>query len=719
MPTSGQDITPSKAQQMAAWSTFKAEQGEDWTIRWNEKTGLPRTITKGKSDVYRGSAEAAARAFLTDYANLFGFKNDLSDLEHLKTTENRDGLQRVTFQQYYQGIPIEGAEYKIHVFKNGRIGMVNGFYYQNIEISASPTSSSSQAIEVAKGDLALTKTTGEANTTELVVFPKQNGSFALAWKTLIFAEEPFTDWLYFIDAHTRDILEKQNRMMDVIGTGKVYLSHPGISSVTPTVNFYRLNGNGYLQGTYVNVLNDVNPRAYSASHNFQYNTASTHFDEANLYYHVDRFRHNFINNLGNLSFTQITAHAHTVSVCGGGTNNACFSPGTKHIYFGDGTGEGYNSFAQEDKIIYHEYVHAVIHDLNSAILSDHNEMGAISEGVSDYLSGSFTGRSVIGDYAQPNSRDMNNPSISTYAEYEHERDNVFPLGGVIAHYGGEFFSSILWDIRNNPGIASSHVDYLVLDAIEGISTNPDFLEFRDAMMTADSFIHSELIQNTFAAKGVGHYASLPPSAPTGISITNAGTRGSPILYWNANPEPDIDYYEVWRQQKQLSPVIFFSPLHIASPTSNTFTDTFLIMDMFSHPNDWRYAISAVNTSGQHSALSTYTQWVNGNSPLKEIASSESENLPEFFALQQNYPNPFNPSTQIAYTLPEKATVTLRVYNIMGQEVAALINSDMVAGFHEVTFDAGSLSSGVYIAKLTAEGNSGKVFTKELKMQLVK
>lgn len=47
------------------------------------------------------------------------------------------------------------------------------------------------------------------------------------------------------------------------------------------------------------------------------------------------------------------------------------------------------------------------------------------------------------------------------------------------------------------------------------------------------------------------------------------------------------------------------------------------------------------------------------------------------------------------------------------------HEDMNAGFHEVTFEAGSLSSGVYFAKLTAEGNSGKVFTKELKMQLVK
>jgi len=101
--------------------------------------------------------------------------------------------------------------------------------------------------------------------------------------------------------------------------------------------------------------------------------------------------------------------------------------------------------------------------------------------------------------------------------------------------------------------------------------------------------------------------------------------------------------------------------------------------------------------------------------MKEV----SDKLPEMFSLQNNYPNPFNPSTQIKFELPETAQVTIKIYNIMGQEVATIVNSQMKAGFHITRFDASNLSSGVYIARLTAIGSSGAQFDSEIKMQLIK
>ncbi len=75
--------------------------------------------------------------------------------------------------------------------------------------------------------------------------------------------------------------------------------------------------------------------------------------------------------------------------------------------------------------------------------------------------------------------------------------------------------------------------------------------------------------------------------------------------------------------------------------------------------------------------------------------------PTQFALFQNYPNPFNPSTTISYSLPKPARVSLRVFNTLGQEVASLMNGEKEAGTYQVTWNAASMPSGVYIYRLEA------------------
>ena len=76
-------------------------------------------------------------------------------------------------------------------------------------------------------------------------------------------------------------------------------------------------------------------------------------------------------------------------------------------------------------------------------------------------------------------------------------------------------------------------------------------------------------------------------------------------------------------------------------------------------------------------------------------------VPKDINLLQNYPNPFNPVTEIKFTLPEAARVTLRVYNIIGQEVASLVNGIEEEGFHSIRFEGSNLPSGTYIYRLQA------------------
>jgi len=80
---------------------------------------------------------------------------------------------------------------------------------------------------------------------------------------------------------------------------------------------------------------------------------------------------------------------------------------------------------------------------------------------------------------------------------------------------------------------------------------------------------------------------------------------------------------------------------------------------------------------------------------------ELPGLPVVYTLEQNYPNPFNPSTKIEFGIPQQANVELKVYNVLGQEVATLVRENLRAGRHQVTFDAKNMASGIYFYKITA------------------
>jgi hypothetical protein len=92
----------------------------------------------------------------------------------------------------------------------------------------------------------------------------------------------------------------------------------------------------------------------------------------------------------------------------------------------------------------------------------------------------------------------------------------------------------------------------------------------------------------------------------------------------------------------------------------------------------------------------------------------SEAIPSEYSLMQNYPNPFNPTTNIKYQITNKGFVTLKVFDIMGREISNLVNEKQNAGTYEVTFDASSLSSGVYFYRLET-GN----FTDTKKLMVIK
>jgi hypothetical protein len=93
---------------------------------------------------------------------------------------------------------------------------------------------------------------------------------------------------------------------------------------------------------------------------------------------------------------------------------------------------------------------------------------------------------------------------------------------------------------------------------------------------------------------------------------------------------------------------------------------------------------------------------------------DGNKIPDKYSLSQNYPNPFNPSTTIKYSVPEQSFVKIKVFNLLGQEIAELVNKELQTGNYEVTFNASSLPSGVYFYRLEADN-----FVQTNKMILIK
>jgi hypothetical protein len=105
--------------------------------------------------------------------------------------------------------------------------------------------------------------------------------------------------------------------------------------------------------------------------------------------------------------------------------------------------------------------------------------------------------------------------------------------------------------------------------------------------------------------------------------------------------------------------------------------------IFNHlTNSWKFSMNAM-----------------GANLRKESGEEEVSLTPTEYGLDQNYPNPFNPATTINYQLPEKNHVSLKVYDILGNLVSTLVDQQMDAGYHSISWDASQLASGIYIYRI--------------------
>jgi len=185
-----------------------------------------------------------------------------------------------------------------------------------------------------------------------------------------------------------------------------------------------------------------------------------------------------------------------------------------------------------------------------------------------------------------------------------------------------------------------------------------------------------------------------------VPATNLDAAKQFIMYkwWN---NADIDWsYEPEAGFKQTWPL----------PENLAYTDSELLTAaMGGYPlgdlNWFPEKYEQWKTNQRAKEWETINNWLKYGSPNPSSVKELPGALPNNYVLEQNYPNPFNPVTNIKYSIPKAGFVTLKVYNLLGQEVATIFEGNQNAGNYIATFDASNLSSGVYMYRLESENVS--------------
>ena len=171
----------------------------------------------------------------------------------------------------------------------------------------------------------------------------------------------------------------------------------------------------------------------------------------------------------------------------------------------------------------------------------------------------------------------------------------------------------------------------------------------------------------------------------GLTVVSSGSYGSWIAVTKSGNTPFT-----YKWYKASNP--FFGPWTQVSTSSSygqTVTSAFYLK-----------LVVTDSKSSTDQAL-VYISTTCSSCPEPKIVPDNFSELPDDFALNQNYPNPFNPSTTLTFDIPETSVVKLAIFDILGQKVALLVDKELAAGTFEVKWDASSLPSGVYIARLRA------------------
>ncbi len=298
-------------------------------------------------------------------------------------------------------------------------------------------------------------------------------------------------------------------------------------------------------------------------------------------------------------------------------------------------------------------------------------------------------------------------------------------GNTTMKYGNLNYQGI--ELGSNQNLTASGMQYLHLDFWNANSTNlgvslisPGPVETRVALVppgATETWVSVNIPLSSFAPVNLANVFQLKFDGNGTIYLDN-------IYFWNGVVPVELTSFTAseinnnvqleWKTATEKNNRGFYverksignyeSIAFIVGSGTTTESRTYSFSDPNTIPGSYSYRLKQVDFDGTFE----YSGEVN-----VEIISLKE------FELHQNYPNPFNPSTKITFSLASDAMVNLKVFDVLGQEVMALINQELAEGVHTYNLDAAALNSGVFFYKLEVISNNGSKFSNIKKMTLLK